>query len=644
VPSPTVASPASIEQSRADDQPVLPLVLLFLTLGALWFVLCKGLSAEWSDNEQYNYGWFVPFFALYLFWLRWEDRPGPSPARGQRSEVSGQRSAPSSLLPAPSSELPTPSSKACPERKSNGLQAPNHRGLIAAAIGIPALLLLLPVRLFEIGNPDWRPLSWVHAIVVVAVTLLAVWSVGGKSWLRHFAFPIGFFLVAVPWPSAIEVPIVEGLMRLVAAIASQAVNLFGIPAQFEGNLIRISNGLVGVNEACSGVRSLQTSLMIGLLFGELKRLSILRRVVLLCSAILIAFVGNCGRAFFLVWIAATKNIPAVDRWHDVAGYSIVAAVFVGSLALAALLGKKVESRMERVGGPRHRRAGQSAERSGESESKAKVENENASTSQHSDHSPATPKPSEGGSLVSSSYFLPSTFYLAAALCWLLLVELGTELWYRAHERNLRPSAQWRVRWPESSPGFRELKIPEGVRATLRYDEGREAVWRVDLNPSGTRSLGLPSGSLHCAMFFFRWQPGGSSVVRARAHRPDICLPSAGWRQISDPGFKDYFVADNFSVPFRHVSFAQNRTGIVAHTFFCLQEDKLHPTEPRPDLQTSGGIQPDWSFQGRSRVVFNGVRNLGQQVMECLLISSGEMDDSMAEQKFAELVRELVIPK
>ena len=53
--------------------------------------------------------------------------------------------------------------------------------------------------------------------------------------------------------------------RGVAAIAAETMTLFGVPAQLEGNLIRVSSGLVGVNEACSGVRSLQTSLMIGLL-------------------------------------------------------------------------------------------------------------------------------------------------------------------------------------------------------------------------------------------------------------------------------------------------------------------------------------------------------------------------------------------
>src|SRR6478609_5832639 len=46
-----------------------------LALFALWFVLCRQLSGEWSGNEQYSYGWFVPFFAAFLFWLRWEERP-----------------------------------------------------------------------------------------------------------------------------------------------------------------------------------------------------------------------------------------------------------------------------------------------------------------------------------------------------------------------------------------------------------------------------------------------------------------------------------------------------------------------------------------------------------------------------------------
>jgi exosortase len=204
------------------------LAVALLLFAALWFVLCRQLSGEWLVNEQYNYGWFVPFFALYLFWLRWQNRPTPE-IRNQKYEVRSR--------------------------------------LVVAFISIPALFLILPVRLFEVATPEWRPLSWVHAGSVVTLTLLYLWRVGGKPWLRHFAFPVAFVFIAVPWPTAVEVPIIQGLMRMVAHVAAETAMLFGTPAEVEGNLIRVSTGLVGVNEACSGIRSLQTSLMIGLLFG-----------------------------------------------------------------------------------------------------------------------------------------------------------------------------------------------------------------------------------------------------------------------------------------------------------------------------------------------------------------------------------------
>src|SRR5207249_4468707 len=244
-----------------------------------------------------------PFFSLYLFWLRWQDRPEPSPPR-------------KTLLP-------------------------------WILIGVPALLLLLPIRLFEIGTPEWRPLGWIHTASVAALTLLSIWSAGGNRWLRHFAFPIAFFFVAVPWVTPIEVPIIQGLMRAVAGVAAETVTLFGIPTHLEGNLMRVSSGLVGVNEACSGVRSLQTALIIGLIFRNPK--------------------------------SAIRN--------------------------------------------------------------------------------------------SASSFILPTSCLLSVLCWIVAVELGAHLWYRAHESNLVTTTGWNVQWPAAALNFRKLKIDEEVRRQLRFDQG-----------------------------------------------------------------------------------------------------------------------------------------------------------------------------
>src|SRR4029077_16552858 len=101
-------------------------VLAAILLGVLWFVCCRYLSAEWSFNEQYNYGWFVPFFTAYLFWERWAGRPQP---------------------PAP------------------------KRKIIAALLSLGAGALLLPLRVFEIGSGDWRPLGWIHVGAAAAITL-----------------------------------------------------------------------------------------------------------------------------------------------------------------------------------------------------------------------------------------------------------------------------------------------------------------------------------------------------------------------------------------------------------------------------------------------------------------------------------------
>ena len=134
------------------------------------------------------------------------------------------------------------------------------------------------------------------------------------------------------------------------------------------------------------------------------------------------------------------------------------------------------------------------------------------------------------------------------------------------------------------------------------------------------------------------------MLRARAHRPDICLPSIGWTLIADLGTKNYAGAGGISIGARHVTFKQGQGKIIAHTFFCLQEDKINHGEARPDLLLAQGIQPEWDFAARMRVVRKGIRNLGQQVLETVVISSTPLDDAAAEERFAQLVRDMVAEK
>jgi exosortase len=601
-----------------------------LTLLALWFVLCRQLSGEWSINEQYSYGWFVPFFAAFLFWLRWEDRPPAFAKATTRSGVDGLPSrslgegwkAEGGMEPA-GAERHGPGPKG---ERAGGSESRRERNRLMA-IAIVALLALFPLRLFEVANPDWRPVDWIHAAVVIGLTLLMIWAAGGKPWLRHFAFPVCFFFVAVPWITPIEEPIVQGLMRTVAAVATETITLFGVPAQLEGNLIRVSTGLVGVNEACSGVRSLQTSLMIGLLFGELKRLSVGKRLALVVGALAIAVVANFGRAFFLVWVAGTQSVSAVDRWHDAAGYTIVGVVFLGSLGLAALLGR-----------PR-RQVGRRKEEGG-----------------NEDHRPPP-----------SPFLLPPSYFLLC-LSFLLAVEAGVESWYRVHERGLIARERWSARWPETAKDFRDIHIDETTRRILRFDEGRGAMWKIQKSEDGSRRTedGTKENVQHptsnaqlrtsdqkteeaALLYFFRWRAGSNSALLANLHRPDVCLPASGWIQAGDYGIRSYPVSPKFSLPFRHFLFSQGSPGPgnggrqrFADAFYCLREDRVLTESDASLAREEFAQEPtDWSRRERLSLVLQGRRHLGQQVMEFVLLTPREVAPAEAEARFAQELPELI---
>ncbi|GDY21453.1 hypothetical protein LBMAG56_28000 [Verrucomicrobiota bacterium] len=273
--------------------PQLPFWLL-LAAGALWSLLFLQVHTVWTSAPQYNYGWAVPLLAVYLFWTRWETRPAPSAS---------------------------PSPKLCLG--------------VAGAL----LLTLLPVSIIHEANRDWRLLNWTFALAVAGLTWLAIAWAGGRAWLRHFAFPSTFPLLAVPWPTVIEDPLVLSLMHVVSFVAVEGLNLCHVPAIQRGNVIEIGPGLVGVNEACSGIQSFQSALMVSLFLGELFQFTRARRCGLLGGAVLWAFLCNLARAFFLAWISHREGLRALDRWHDHTGLALMLACYGGIIALALALNR-----------------------------------------------------------------------------------------------------------------------------------------------------------------------------------------------------------------------------------------------------------------------------------------------------------------
>ncbi len=511
----------------------------FLAAG-LWLALINELRLEWSIDAEYSYGWVVPILCLYLFWERIKDAPPPE--RG-------------SFSPA----------------------------LLCVFVGLCSFSFL-PLRLLLEANPDWRLPDWGFASTVVGLTLSLILYAGGIPWLRHFCFPVAFFLVAVPWPVFFEQSVMQHLMQSNAWLSVRALVWCGFPALQRGNVIQISKGLVGIDEACSGVRSLQTTLMIGLFLGELYRFTLRRRAFLLGAALGFALLCNLGRTFFLVWISATRGIQEMLGWHDAAGLTVLVFCVAGLWQMARLFRKN---------GPRDAR-------------------ETSATPL----GPATAESGAGRALATRmAGRLPPGKLLGALALWFIFSEAATELWYRSHEWNSTAKVRWDVQWPVMQPQFKDVEISENTKVILKYNEGRSAKW---LDEDGSR----------WTMYFFRWFPGRASATLARGHRPEVCLPAAGLRMDKYLGIKEV-KAGHVTLPFR--SYLFDRQGVPLAVYYCLWEDQQDllsvelpenrgawakvlavlsgkrialPTDPLPELA--------WT---KVLAVLAGKRNLGEQLLE-----------------------------
>ncbi len=394
-------------------------VVPWILPGILWVWLFTHLHTEWTLNSQYNYGWSAPFLALLLFYFRWQQRP---PAETTLRE-----------------------------------------GSFAAMGSWVLLALLFPLRIIEEANPDWRLLSWALAFVVIGISFLSLARAGGASWVRHFAFPVCLPLAAVPWPVQVENLVVQGMMRAVAYVAVEIAGWLGVGAYQIGNVIQLRNGFVGVDEACSGVKTLQAGILVALVLGELFRLQWGRRLALLLLGCTWIFTCNVFRATTLVLVAAKSGLESLARWHDAIGTAALVCGMAGIIVMAWLWRREPVDIARRAPGP---------------------------TARHG----ITPQ------------FI--------GLAWLILVFAGTELWYRVHERELIERSPWQASWPEANSTLTKLPIPESTRVILHYDAAKSAAWE---NPRGVRWWS----------FFAHWKPQRAALQLVRSHSPEICLPAIG---------------------------------------------------------------------------------------------------------------------
>jgi exosortase len=442
-----------------------------LLLGLWWLLIFNQQRLEWTVNVVYSYGWAVPLLALFLLWERWRTRP-------------------IAHTPPPAIML----------------------------LGLAGVLLAayLPVRVIQEANPDWVKINWLMTSLGAGMSLLAIAAIGGWRYAFFFAFPILFCFSALPWPVWMETSMVQTLMRGNASICAEVLTWCGTPAIAQGNLIQVADRWVNVEEACSGIRSLQTAFMMSLFLGELHRLSVARRVGLVAASFGAAFFINLLRTLLLTYLTASTG--SAERWHDPVG---VAAMII---CLAAIWGISEWFRPRRS--PR----------------------------------PAVPVADPAQEFRRS----PLPRWFAAAGCvWLVAAEALTGFWYSYHEKLVPPGVAWHVVWPESAPHFQKGVFAERTLALLKFNDGETASWEAE-------------GAYPWQMYELNWRPGRVSKFLSSAHYPTVCLPATGMNLVAELGVWECTV-NGVRLPFTTYLFTQ--AGRDVYVFHAIIEDRpLHPGE------------------------------------------------------------------
>jgi exosortase A len=242
---------------------LIALALLLVALGLLYHETAVAMVGIWARSETFTHAFLVPPISLWLIWR---------------------------------------------QRQTLAQMAPR-----------PALWVLLPMAVIGLAwlLGDLAAVNAVTQFAFVTLLVLAVPAVLGWRVAQALMFPLGFLFFAVPVGEFL-LPI---FMLWTADFTVLALRLSGIPVYREGLQFVIPSGNWSVVEACSGVRYLMASLVVGTLFAYLNYRSYKRRLVFIGVALLVPIVANWLRAYMIVMIGhLSSNRLAVGADHLLYGW------------------------------------------------------------------------------------------------------------------------------------------------------------------------------------------------------------------------------------------------------------------------------------------------------------------------------------
>ncbi len=255
---------------KTDNLPTLLLTILILgTFILAFFPVWKRLVLAWYSSDQYSHGFFIIPITLYIIWRK-KDVLGKTPI------------------------------------------IPSWWGM---ALVIFSLLLYLFAYFAEIST-----VASFSIVVLLAGVIIYLY---GFLIFKELLFPLAFLLFMIPIPGQIYSSMTIPLQLFVTKVSVWIGAFLDIPIYREGNVIHLPDRTMQVVQACSGLRSMISLLMLSAIFGYFTLKSNILRFALFLSGIPAAIFVNIIRVSLMVFAFYYFNYDLTkDSVHTVFGIII----------------------------------------------------------------------------------------------------------------------------------------------------------------------------------------------------------------------------------------------------------------------------------------------------------------------------------
>jgi len=300
----------------------------------------------WDLREEYLFGYIVPLFAAFILYDRW-----PMIRRvwiGPASEAEAAK--------------PSPVAGTVLERLDGAKWPRWTLGALAFLAVIGGMLFFLVGALYRAMEGQNLVTSNALTIGYGAILLGSVYifsdrrangeliPVSERIFVSSlFLFPALIWFLSVPMVNALYTAVSTFLMNKVAVSVFGIFDLLGFAVIREGSVLKLPNGEVGVEDACSGIRSLMACLFAGSFLGAafLAPRQFFKKVFLVATAMLFAFLNNILRSLFLTSWAYAYGPEALDEHvmvfgmdlgniHDFTGWVVLVLTVLALLVIVRI--------------------------------------------------------------------------------------------------------------------------------------------------------------------------------------------------------------------------------------------------------------------------------------------------------------------